>query len=89
MQSDLRSLEKWCNMNSIHVNISKTKFMIFGSKVMLAKSKDMNIQLTIDKQKLTRVHSYNYTLDEQLNYELHAQNISKKVKNKLIQLISI
>ena len=63
--------------------------MLFGSKITLAKCKDREIKLTIEKQQIERAHNYCYlgvTLDEQLNYELCAQGIFRKVKNKLIQL---
>ena len=89
MQTSLNALGKWCKLNGIFVNCCKTKYMLFGSKVTLAKCKDREIKLTIDKQQIERAHNYCYlgmTLDEQLNYELHAQGTFRKVKNKLIQL---
>ena len=89
MQVSLNALAKWCKLNGIFVNCCKTKYMLFGSKVTLAKCKDREIKLAIDNEPIARARNYSYlgvTLDEQLNYELHAQGIFRKVKNKLIQL---
>ena len=92
MQASLKLLEKWCNTNGIYININKTRFMIFGSKVALAKVQHKEMKLLIDKQPISRVHNYCYlgvTLDEQLNFEMNAQQTIKKVKNKLVQLRSM
>ena len=92
IQSSLTALQRWCKKNGIFVNTDKTKYMIFGSKVTLAKCKEKAIKLSINKQPIARVHNYCYlgmTLDEQLNYELHAQKTFRLVRNKLIQLRSM
>ena len=92
MQASLKLLEKWCNTNGIYININKTRFMIFGSKVTLGKVQHKEMKLLIDKQPISRVHNYCYlgvTLDEQLNFEMNAQQTIKKVKNKLVQLRSM
>ena len=89
MQKDLKSLTRWYGSNGIYINTQKTKYMIFGSKVRLAKPDINEIALYVNDQKIVRVHTYCYlgiTLDEQLNYELHAQSTLKKVRNKLVQL---
>ena len=89
MQASLVALEQWCKRNAIFVNVKKTKYMLCGSRVALAKYRDKEIMLKIDKQAISRVHSYCYlgvTLDEQLNYETHAQGIFGRVKHKLYQL---
>ena len=92
MQQSLKSLERWCNTNGIYVNLNKTRFMLFGSKMTLAKVQHEEVNLLINKHPITRVHSYCYlgiTLDEQLNFELHAQQTIRKVKNKHVQLRSM
>ena len=89
MQSDLHALQKWCIQNGIFANASKTKFMVFGSKLSLAKADCASIKLSINNQIITRVHAYNYLgmhLDEQLNYELHARGVIGRAKTKISQL---
>ena len=88
-QKDLKSLARWSGNNGIYINTQRTKYMIFGSKVRLAKPDIDKIVLCVNDQKIVRVHTYCYlgiTLDEQLNYELHAQSTLKKVRNELVQL---
>ena len=66
--TDLVALKQWCNRNAIFVNVKKTKYMLFGSRVALAKYRDKENLLKIDKQAISRVHSYlRVTLDEELN----------------------
>ena len=89
MQASLKALEQWCSVNGIYINVKKTKYMLFGSKVALAKYKDTEIKLKIGKETISRANNYCYLgviLDEQLNYESHAQNTFRKVKSKLSQL---
>ena len=92
MQQSLKSLERWCKTNGIYMNLNKTRFMLFGSKITLAKVQHTEVNLLINKQPITRVHTYCYlgiTLDEQLNFELHTWQTIRKVKNKLVQLRSL
>ena len=73
----------------IYINVQKTKYMLFGSKVALAQHRNGEIRLKVGKETISRAYNYCYlgvTLDGQLNYEAHAQITFKKVKNKLAQL---
>ena len=59
--------------------------MLFGSKTTLAKAKEIDVELTVNSQPIAKVHNYCYlgvNLDEQLNYESHAQYIIKRVKDR-------
>ena len=89
MQADLNALTRWCGKNGIFINTQKTKYMVFGSKLRLAKPDINTIRLKANRQTINRVHSYCYlgiTLDEQINYEQHAQGTLSRVRNKLSQL---
>ena len=48
MQASLKALEQWCNQNGIFINVKKTKYMLFGSKIALAKYREKEITLKID-----------------------------------------
>ena len=92
MQASLKALEQWCNKNGIFVNVKKTKYILFGSKVALAKYRDKEI--TSKKRQTSNFESPQLllpgvSLDEQLNYETHALNVFGKVKHKLSQLRSM
>ena len=90
IQEDLNRLQTWCNENKIFINAKKTKYMLFGSTNKLKKKPDLNI--AVGQTKLVRANSYTYlgiTLDEQLNYETHVNQVIKRVSDKLYQLPKI
>ena len=47
MQASLLALAHWCHKNAIFVNVKKTKHMLFGTRVALAKYRDKIITLKI------------------------------------------
>ena len=68
------------------VNTSKTKIMVFGSKLAIDKLKPFTINY--NNSPLQTVNSYKYlglTLDRQLNYNLHIKKIIASVSAKLKQ----
>ena len=72
MQKNLTAINKWCIKNGIHMNVNKTKYMVFGSKSVLERVK--NISLKIGAHEIEKVMSYSYlgiTLDPSLNFEKH------------------
>ena len=86
LQGDLDRLSLWCAANGIKMNTSKTKVMVFGSNCMIKKLPDFEI--TCDGVPLQKVASYKYlgiTLDSQLNFNMHVNNIIGSVSNKLKQ----
>ena len=87
MQRNLNLLSKWCNKNGIYMNVDKTKYMIFGSKLTLAKIKD--VTLKVNGVDLERVFQYNYlriTLDPGLNFDKHVSKLIGRVSDKINQL---
>ena len=52
MRLDLKSLECWCDRNGIFINTQKTNYMVFGSKLRLAKPDVFNIKLSIKNHEL-------------------------------------
>ena len=86
IQEYLDRLQFWCNENQIFVNANKTKYMLFGSKTKLKSNPELKI--SIGQKELERANSYTYlgvTLDEQLNYERHSNQLIKRVSDKLYQ----
>ena len=55
MQASLKALEQWCSEKGIYVK--KTKYMLFGSKVALAKYKDIEIKLKVGKETISRANN--------------------------------
>ena len=86
LQKDINSLAVWCKVNGIKANTDKTKVMVFGSKCCLAKVPPFEIKF--DDTPLLAVSSYKYlglTLDPQLNYNLHINNLIRSVSDKIKQ----
>ena len=87
VQKDIDALSQWCVQNGIRMNIEKTKLMVFGSQVKVKQLPDFTV--TVEELPLTLTNSYKYlgmTLDSQLNYDKHVQNIITRVSLKLKQL---
>ena len=86
MQNDISRLSTWCIRNGIMPNTDKSKEMVFGNSTVLAKLPHFDIKL--DGAPLLVVSSYKYlgmTLDSQLNYNLHVNNVVSSVSSKLKQ----
>ena len=88
VQEDIDNLLSWCNRNGIHINVAKTKYMVFrGKKTVNPTSPNgQPLTISIDRQQLERVASYSYLgvwLDEQLNFNKHAASIISRTTAKL------
>ena len=87
VRHDMLALSQWCKGNGISMNTGKTKLMIFGSATKLKKIPTVNIK--IDGVALQSVSSYKYlgiTLDSQLNYGRHVNNVISNASLRLRQL---
>ena len=90
-QEDIDRLLSWCTLIGIHINVSKTKYMIFrGGKPVNPTSADgLPLELDVHQKSLERVSSYPYLgvwLDEQINFNKHASSIIGRTTAKLYQL---
>ena len=56
LSSDLKNLNDWLITNKLGLNITKTEFMIIGSRQRVNASQD-NIDIRIDDREVKRVHS--------------------------------
>ena len=57
MNSELVNLKEWLTTNKLSLNVAKTEFMIIGSKHMLHKTQDTEINIKIDDRKIKQVFS--------------------------------
>ena len=83
--SELNSLTCWLRANKLSLNVAKTELMIIGSRQRLnAQCEKVNI--TIDERKIRRVDhtkSLGLTIDAQLSWSKHVDEISKKVSSAI------
>lgn len=84
---------RWCNLNKLTVNISKSKCMLFSNinertSVNLRK----NACISLDKQRLTFVNEYKYLgviVDNTLTFKPHVNYINRIATSRLYILSKI
>ncbi len=87
LNEDLKKVKLWLDENKLTLNTKKTKFMIFGTRRRLAKSK--NIQINIDEESIERVTSFKYLgvwMDEILSFTTHVDKLSKKISSRIAMI---
>ena len=87
LTKDLTTFKKWCNRNKLTLNVKKTKYTIFGLRSQTKHLREH--ALYIDDIKIDRVHTYKYlgiTLDANLTYSKHLENLIKTISYKALLL---
>ena len=81
MNTELKSLNTWLEVNKLSLNIAKTEFMVIGSRQRLATHGNFDLDVFVDNKRIKRVsssESLGLTIDENLNWSKHIDNIQKK-----------
>ncbi len=84
IQYDMQSISYWMKQNRLSLNVSKTKFMMVGSKQRL--SRTGNITISLNGEKIESVQNFKYLgmiLDQQLHFHTHIDHIVDKTTNRL------
>ena len=84
LTDELVHLAQWFRANKLHLNISKCKWTIFGSKRRLRRISPPEI--CIENDKIDHVSSYKYLgveLDRSLTWEVHVDTMCKKLRQRL------
>ena len=72
---------KWLKANKLGPNVAKTEFMVIGFCQRLQTQAEVSIQAHIEGKEIKRVDSSKFlglTIDENLSWSKHIDNISKK-----------
>ena len=80
LQTSLDNFAMWCLQNKLTVNVKKTKLMIFTASKR--KLNSLNVNLTLNNEKLMVVPSYKYlgvVLDSHLKYDSPCKESTKKL----------
>ena len=89
--SKINNLTCWLRANKLSLNVAKTELMIIGSRQRLnAQCEEINI--SIDDRTIRRVDhtkSLGLTIDAQLSWSKHVDEISKKVSSAIGALKSV
>ena len=81
LNEDLASISEWLTANKLTLNKSKTEFMIIGSRQRL-KTLPHSPSLKIDGAPISQVpstKSLGVYIDENLTWNVHIENLSKKI----------
>jgi hypothetical protein len=87
---DLHTFFDWCNSNKLSINLNKTCYILFRSRIKELERRlpELKINDTIIKQvdstKFLGIH-----IDSKLNWHLHVNNILTKIKQNLFFFKSI
>ena len=87
LQESVNNFKKWCDVNALTINASKTKTMVFASRSKVKRCK--NVDVRVDGEKLKLVPSFKYlgmTLDSTLNFSSHIAQVIKTVCYKMTLL---
>ena len=75
-------LSTWTDGNKFSLNIGKTVFMVILSRQRLATFNNHELRVIVDNEPVRQVNStktVGLTLDENLSWKSHVENISKKI----------
>ena len=84
LNTDLGCIATWLNENKLTLNVEKSKFMLIGTPGQLKKIE--NIQLSVNCKYFEGVKSFKYlgvTVNENLTWSEHIENIGSKVTQRL------
>ena len=84
MVNGLNQVTKWLVNHKLTFNVSKTKFMIFGSRPRLPTFSQ--VQITLNDTSIERVQLYKYLgviLDEHMSWSDHIDFTAKKISMKM------
>ena len=85
MNSELKNLNDWLITNKLSLNITKTEFMIIGSRQRVNASQD-NVDIRIDDREVKRVHStksLGLYIDSHLTWSVHMEKACKKTSSAI------
>ena len=89
LKKELVRLEEWFQANKLTVNLSKTKFILFGYRQRLTNStttrleQDLNLKLGRQIDRVTHTKFLGLVLDENLSWSFHIDSISRKIAKSI------
>ena len=84
INTELRNIQEWLNINKLSLNVSKTKFMIFHHHQRNIKTITPTLKINCEPvERVTEFKFLGLTIDENLSWEPHIQKISNKIARTL------
>ena len=84
LHSDLTAVNSWLKENHLSLNVSKTKFMVYGTNAI--RKRFVGTSLDLDGEGIERVSSFKYlgvVFDEGLTWDEHIKFIHSKASSRL------
>ena len=84
MNSELANLKEWLISNKLSLNVAKTEFMVIGSKQMLNKTKDTEVNIKIDNRNIKQVFeckTLGVNVDQHLSWKNNTEKLCKKLSS--------
>lgn len=84
LNENLSKVDSWLKENKLSLNVSKTKYMVCGTKHCIDRFNNMEVK--IRNTVIERVESIKYLgvyIDEQLTWDINVTNICKKVSQRI------
>lgn len=87
LENEMKICSNWFYTNKLHLNVSKTKCMLFGTSKRLSVTQNTEkFKIMIGDETVERVKVFKYLgvlMDEHLNWHEHISYISSKISKKL------
>ena len=86
MNSELKNLNDWLITSKLSLNITKTEFMIIGSRQRVNASQDNIDDIRIDDREVKKVHStksLGLHIDSHLTWSVHIGKVCKKISSAI------
>ena len=84
LESCLRDVANWFQVNKLTLNVDKTKLMIFGTNHMIDKCS--NVTVSYEGNVIEKVDEFKYlgvTFDSKLTWSTHVNNVCKNVSKRI------
>ena len=81
---ELSGLATWFQTNRLTLNVTKTKWMLFGTANRLKQAQSLTVE--IDQEIIERVHTFKYLgmyLDSHLSFNEHIDKVCSKVSQRI------
>ena len=81
MNEEMKKLKIWFDWNKLSLNVSKTKFMLFGKY-----TENIKVRIEIDGVEIERVHENKFLgviVDDRLSWKPHIKHVQSKVSRSI------
>ena len=89
LEGCIEEIHKWMSANMLKLNDDKTKFIMFGTKHQLSKTKSASTIMTIINTKVQsadHIHNLGFFMDNTLKNQVHINNLTSSTFNQMLNI---